>query len=51
MQETCTDRRDMEKIAEEQMKLAGMVEANTQMAKVAISAFVMAYEMLKGRAA
>lgn len=45
------ERSEMEQIAQEQMKLAGMVEANAELAKIAISAFVMAYEMLGARVA
>ena len=44
-------RREAEEIAAEQMKLAGMVEKNAEMAKVAINAFVMAYTMLEARVA
>lgn len=44
-------RREAEEIAAEQMKLAGMVEANAELARVAINAFVMAYTMLEKRVA
>lgn len=42
-------RREAEEIAEEQMKLAGMVEASAELAHAAINAFAMAYTMLAGR--
>ena len=44
-------RQEAEQIAQEQMKLAGMVEASAELAHVAIHAFVMAYTMLEGRVA
>lgn len=44
-------RQEAEQIAQEQMKLAGMVEASAELAHVAINAFVMAYTMLEGRVA
>lgn len=44
-------RREAEEIAQEQMKLACMLEAEAELAKVAINAFVMAYTMLEGRVA
>lgn len=43
--------RNAEAIAQEQMKLASMVEASAELAQVAINAFVMAYMMLEKRAA
>lgn len=44
-------RRETEAIAQEQMKLADVVKAHGELAKVAINAFVMAYTMLEARVA
>jgi len=44
-------RAEAERLAEEQMRLAGMVETDAELALVAINAFVMAYTMLEKRVA